>query len=268
MSRHKLNITEARKQHTGLLEESCVGVTLETLPLFISREMRTHFFPRPLLNPLQEALKKLMIDHHVSHLVTGDILDVCQQFMQRVADKAGMVLLRSLWERPRRELLSLLERSSPPPFLPPSLHPVSCSCPSALSSAPSSFTLLISCCSVEKMGITRARDFVALCGDKALQKLLNLARRNEERDKQRGLENSQELGREKGSLEGKQEGVPGAEGEGREGNEGIVSGSEGHRKMEVIDKEVEETAIDACGEGGEYHSMVRFENIEVANKGS
>jgi len=118
------------------------------------------------------------------------------------------------------------------------------------------------------MGITRARDFVALCGDKALQKLLNLARRNEERDKQRGLEDSQDLGREKESLEENQEGVPGAEGEGREGKEGIVSGIEGHRKVEVIDKEVEDTAIDACGEGGEYHSMVRFENTEVANKGS
>ena len=52
-----------------------------------------------------------------------------------------------------------------------------------------------------------------------MQKLLNLARRNEERDKQRGLEDSQDLGREKESLEGKQEGVPGAEGEGREGKE-------------------------------------------------
>jgi len=86
------------------------------------------------------------------------------------------------------------------------------------------------------MGITRARDFVALCGDKALQKLLNLARRNEERDKQRGLEDSQDLGREKESLEENQEGVPGAEGEGREGKEGIVSGIEGHRKVEVIIK--------------------------------
>lgn len=160
------------------------------------------------LESYANALRLLMFTQGVTHLVTGDILDVCNQFMQKAADEAGTVLLRPLWERPRRELLALMMPH--PSNLHSSLLP---------SSSSPGFTFLLSCCSVDKMGRERARAYVGMEGERVLEKLMNLAMENEER-------------RERKTRNGERQ-------------------DQGKAADEEDDKE-----IDACGEGGEYHSMV------------
>ena len=159
-----------------------------------------------------EAIRGLMQTHQLTHLVTGDILDVCQQFMEKATHGAGGTILRPLWERPRLGasfffLLLLHPATHPRTHL---SHPPTYSIHTELLKKMESFTFLLSCCNLEKMGRRRAEAYTGLCGALAYQELCCLADRNERKRKEEEEEEGEE----------------------------------------------EEEEIDACGEGGEYHSMV------------
>jgi len=55
-----------------------------------------------------EAMRGLASDHGIQALVTGDILDVCNDFMGRASQASGLPLIRPLWGMPRRALLQCL----------------------------------------------------------------------------------------------------------------------------------------------------------------
>lgn len=41
--------------------------------------------------------------------MTGDILDVCEKFMEKAVEGSGIQLVRPLWQRPRLELLEAMD---------------------------------------------------------------------------------------------------------------------------------------------------------------
>ncbi|KAJ2374490.1 hypothetical protein IW150_003075, partial [Coemansia sp. RSA 2607] len=51
---------------------------------------------------------ELHSDHQVTRLVTGDILDIGEGFMDRAAENTGVQLVRPLWNLPRTQVLDLL----------------------------------------------------------------------------------------------------------------------------------------------------------------
>ncbi|CAM9919071.1 unnamed protein product [Discosporangium mesarthrocarpum] len=80
------------------------------------------------------ALTRLRERMNVTGLVTGDILDVCNGFMDRAARGSGIEVIKPLWERGRRELLD--------------------SCRSAC------FDAIFTCANVSKCGETLAKRLV------------------------------------------------------------------------------------------------------------
>lgn len=57
----------------------------------------------------QTSISELAKAHGIEALVTGDILDVCERFMERAVEGTGVALIRPLWGRPRLELLQAME---------------------------------------------------------------------------------------------------------------------------------------------------------------
>ncbi|CAB4421052.1 unnamed protein product [Rhizophagus irregularis] len=62
----------------------------------------------PVTPPYLESYRSLIISRNVPYLATGDILDVCNQFMDRVVENTNVKLLRPLWERDRNELMNII----------------------------------------------------------------------------------------------------------------------------------------------------------------
>ncbi|KAI8379374.1 uncharacterized protein BYT42DRAFT_568549 [Radiomyces spectabilis] len=60
----------------------------------------------------QKNLKQLRETYHIDSLVTGDILPVCSNFMERAVEGTGVSLVRPLWQVPRQELLDDIWRRS------------------------------------------------------------------------------------------------------------------------------------------------------------
>lgn len=54
----------------------------------------------------QGEIKKLAETYGVTKLVTGDILPVCSNFMERAVQGTGVELVRPLWEQPQQDLLN------------------------------------------------------------------------------------------------------------------------------------------------------------------
>ncbi|CAG8757383.1 20883_t:CDS:2 [Dentiscutata erythropus] len=55
--------------------------------------------------PYVESYRSLIISCNTDVLATGDILDVCNRFMDRVVEGTDVELVRPLWERERTELI-------------------------------------------------------------------------------------------------------------------------------------------------------------------
>lgn len=62
----------------------------------------------PFLEAYQQQLKRLRQEHGITHLVTGDILDVASGFMEAAAQGTGVELVRPLWQCPRTHVLKAL----------------------------------------------------------------------------------------------------------------------------------------------------------------
>jgi diphthine-ammonia ligase len=58
------------------------------------------------LGSYQREIKQLRSTYGVDALVTGDILPVCSNFMERAVMETGVALVRPLWEKPQQELLN------------------------------------------------------------------------------------------------------------------------------------------------------------------
>ncbi|KAJ1945379.1 hypothetical protein FBU59_002324 [Linderina macrospora] len=56
----------------------------------------------------RRAIRELHDDYDIATLVTGDIEDVGEGFMDRAVGNTGVELVRPLWKRPRMEILELL----------------------------------------------------------------------------------------------------------------------------------------------------------------
>ncbi|GAA5807646.1 hypothetical protein MFLAVUS_001016 [Mucor flavus] len=54
----------------------------------------------------QREIKQLRTDYGIQLLVTGDILPVCSNFMERAVTDTGVELVRPLWQQPQQELLN------------------------------------------------------------------------------------------------------------------------------------------------------------------
>jgi diphthine-ammonia ligase len=77
----------------------------------ISLQAKTLSLPHsflPVTPPYIESYRSLIISRNVPYLATGDILDVCNQFMDRVVENTNVKLLRPLWERDRNELMNII----------------------------------------------------------------------------------------------------------------------------------------------------------------
>ncbi|GBC00985.1 hypothetical protein RclHR1_04020011 [Rhizophagus clarus] len=77
----------------------------------ISLQAKTLSLPHsflPVTPPYLESYRSLIITRNVPYVATGDILDVCNQFMDRVVENTNVKLLRPLWERDRNELMNLI----------------------------------------------------------------------------------------------------------------------------------------------------------------
>ncbi|KAJ2747132.1 hypothetical protein GGI20_000746 [Coemansia sp. BCRC 34301] len=57
----------------------------------------------------RRAIRELGADYGVTKLVTGDIEDVGEGFMDRAVTETGVDLVRPLWKMPRTQVLSLLQ---------------------------------------------------------------------------------------------------------------------------------------------------------------
>ncbi|CAG8493809.1 1939_t:CDS:2 [Funneliformis caledonium] len=89
----------------------------------------------PISPPYLESYRSLITSQKVPYLATGDILDVCNQFMDRVVENTDVKLLRPLWERERNELMELIFTQS-------------------------NFEIIISCVNLEKIHEKVARKMV------------------------------------------------------------------------------------------------------------
>ncbi|RIA91384.1 hypothetical protein C1645_737124 [Glomus cerebriforme] len=79
--------------------------------LLISLQAKTLSLPHsflPVTPPYLESYRSLIVSRNVPYLATGDILDVCNRFMDRVVENTNVKLLRPLWERDRNELMNLI----------------------------------------------------------------------------------------------------------------------------------------------------------------
>lgn len=83
-------------------------------------------------------------------LVSGDILDVCENFMVRACEGTGVSMVRPLWEKPRGAILNAL----------------------------SGFDFIITCCNLKKMKRELAEDLMLKRGPEVLKTLLRLADEN------------------------------------------------------------------------------------------
>lgn len=57
----------------------------------------------------RQQLRRLHAEHGITHLVTGDILDVSADFMDRAVKGSDVQLVRPLWQWPRVEVLAALQ---------------------------------------------------------------------------------------------------------------------------------------------------------------
>jgi len=89
----------------------------------------------PVTPPYVESYRSLITSQNVPYLATGDILDVCNQFMDRVVENTNVKLLRPLWERERNELMEMIFSHN-------------------------DFEILISCVNLEKINEKVARELV------------------------------------------------------------------------------------------------------------
>lgn len=62
----------------------------------------------PYLDSYQQQLKQLHTDHGITHMVTGDMLDVAAGFMEKAVQGTGVQLVRPLWQSPRQDVLTVL----------------------------------------------------------------------------------------------------------------------------------------------------------------
>ena len=62
----------------------------------------------PFLESYRDQIQQLNTQHGIDTLVTGDILDVSQGFMQRAAEGTGVQLATPLWQLPRTDILQAM----------------------------------------------------------------------------------------------------------------------------------------------------------------
>ncbi|KAI8987966.1 hypothetical protein BDF20DRAFT_853056 [Mycotypha africana] len=63
------------------------------------------------LEDYRREILQLKRTYGIDELVTGDILPVCSNFMERAVEGSGVQLIRPLWEQPQNELLTeMLEK--------------------------------------------------------------------------------------------------------------------------------------------------------------
>lgn len=62
----------------------------------------------PFLDSYRQQLQQLNREHHITHLVTGDILDVAGGFMEAAVQGTSVQLVRPLWQCPRHDVLTAL----------------------------------------------------------------------------------------------------------------------------------------------------------------
>ncbi|CAF1474652.1 unnamed protein product [Adineta steineri] len=62
----------------------------------------------PFLNSYQQRIKELWDVYKIELLFTGDILDICNNFMVHATEESGVELVRPLWGIPRNELIQEL----------------------------------------------------------------------------------------------------------------------------------------------------------------
>lgn len=67
--------------------------------------------PGGFLGSYRDAILRFRQQDGVEALVTGDILDVCDRFMERACEGTGVELVRPLWGVPRGALLSQLREA-------------------------------------------------------------------------------------------------------------------------------------------------------------
>jgi diphthamide synthase (EF-2-diphthine--ammonia ligase) len=63
----------------------------------------------PFLDSYRQHLERLHQDRRITHLVTGDILDVAAGFMQLAVQGTAVQLVRPLWHCPRQHVLTVLQ---------------------------------------------------------------------------------------------------------------------------------------------------------------
>jgi diphthamide synthase (EF-2-diphthine--ammonia ligase) len=61
------------------------------------------------LDSYRQQLRRLHTEHSITHLVTGDILDVCAGFMDRAVQGSSVQLVRPLWQWARTDVLAALQ---------------------------------------------------------------------------------------------------------------------------------------------------------------
>ncbi|CAF1478228.1 unnamed protein product [Adineta steineri] len=89
----------------------------------------------PFLNSYQQRIKELWDEYLIELLFTGDILDVCNNFMFHATEGSGVELVRPLWGISRNELMQELINEG--------------------------FDIVVSCVNIDKMGQSVANDSVA-----------------------------------------------------------------------------------------------------------
>ncbi|CAG8563285.1 3020_t:CDS:2 [Paraglomus brasilianum] len=92
----------------------------------------------PYLSSYREHMKSLDVDY----FATGDILDVCDNFLGRAAESTRTELLRPLWHRPREEIMEEIFELG--------------------------FRVMITCIALEKVNEDRAKEFVGKMLDREL----------------------------------------------------------------------------------------------------
>ncbi|KAJ1720932.1 hypothetical protein LPJ53_004482 [Coemansia erecta] len=68
----------------------------------------TKHISAPFEQSYRAAIRQLHEDHQVTRLVTGDILDIGEGFMDRAVQHTSVELVRPLWNLPRAQVLDLL----------------------------------------------------------------------------------------------------------------------------------------------------------------
>ncbi|CAM9749368.1 unnamed protein product [Chrysoparadoxa australica] len=59
----------------------------------------------------RQGMASLAKQHNATHLITGDILDVCSGFMPRAAAGSGLEIVRPLWQREREVMVADIHKA-------------------------------------------------------------------------------------------------------------------------------------------------------------